>query len=97
MTFLEALLMKWSEKQPSCTGLRREWETTLEAGSGGCPLKTQEIGDTDKNCRMGMGGRGGNGVGSEGFILFRMGNSFYKLLRRIDDPRKALMGKAMEL
>lgn len=30
MSFLEALSMKWSEKQPSCTGLRREWETTLE-------------------------------------------------------------------
>lgn len=94
MTFLEALLMKWSEKQPSCTGLRREWETTLEAGSGDCFLKKQEIGDIDKNCRMGVGV--GNGVGSEGFILFRMGDSFYKLLR-IDDPRKALKGKAMEL
>lgn len=55
MTFLEALLMKWSEKQPSCTGLRREWETTLEAGSGDCFLKKQEIGDIDKNCRMGWG------------------------------------------
>lgn len=57
-------------------------------------MKKQEIGDTDKNCRM---GEGGNGAGSEGFILVRMGNSFYRLLRRIDDPRRALMGKATEL
>lgn len=93
MTFLEALLMRWSEKQPSCTGLRREWETTLEAESGDCPLKKEEIGDRVKNCRMGAG----DGAGSEGLILFRMGNSFYRLLRRIDDPRRALMGKATEL
>lgn len=29
--------------------------------------------------------------------MFRMGKSFYKLLRRFDDPRKALMGKAIQL
>lgn len=61
--------------------------------SGDCPLKKQEIGDIDKNCRMGEK----DGAVSEGFILVRMGKSFYRLLRKIDDPRRALMGKAMEL
>lgn len=56
-------------------------------------MKKQEIGDIDKNCRMGEK----DGAVSEGFILVRMGKSFYRLLRKIDDPRRALMGKAMEL
>lgn len=67
----------------------REWRLPFEeAGNRRHRQKLQD----------GQGGGGvGNGVGSEGFILFRMGNSLYKLLRRIDDPRKALMGKATEL
>lgn len=31
--------MKWPEKQPNCTGLRREWERILEAVSRHYSLK----------------------------------------------------------
>lgn len=33
----------------------------------------------------------------EDLILFRMGKSSYSLLRRFDNPGKALMGKAVAL
>lgn len=64
MTFLEAYLIKWSEKQPSCSGLRRGWETTLEAMSGDCPMKKSEIREIDNNCSR---------VVKEGRILFYLG------------------------
>lgn len=82
--------MKQFEKQLNGIGMRREWESILKVGSGDRFWKKQEKGELDNICKRGIELR-------EDFIMFRMGKSFYKLLRRFDDFRKVLMGKVIQL
>lgn len=85
----KAAKLPWTEERIGDHTGGREWRLPFEeTGNRRHRQKLQDGG--------GVGG-GGNGAGSEDFILVRLGNSFYRLLKRIDDPRRALMGKATEL